>query len=85
MEILFAIIMLLVMGVMYALMFALGAKIGQSVVKGEKVELPSLNPFDAYKKHEAKKEAEKEQEKFDTIMQNIECYDGTGKGQKDVM
>lgn len=85
MEILFAIIMLLVMGGINALTFAIGAKIGQAVVKGEKVEMPSLNPFEAYRKHEAKREAEKEQEKFDTIMQNIECYDGTGKGQKDVM
>jgi hypothetical protein len=85
MEILLIIIALLALGALNALTFALGAKIGQAVVKGEKVEVPSLNPFEAYKKHEAKKEAEMEQEKFDTIMQNIECYDGTGKGQKDVM
>lgn len=64
--------------------FVVGAKVGQKVSKGEEIELPTVNPFEAYRKHEAKREAEKEQEKIDTIMQNIECYDGTSKGQKDV-
>lgn len=64
--------------------FYVGAKVGQTVAKGEKVEIPTVNPFEAYRKHEAKKAAEIEQDKFDTIMRNIECYDGTGKGQEDV-
>lgn len=64
--------------------FVIGAKVGQKVSKGEEIELPSLNPLEAYRKFEAKREAEKEQDKIDTIMQNIECYDGTSKGQKDV-
>lgn len=64
--------------------FYVGAKVGQTVAKGEKIEIPNVNPFEAYRKHEAKKTAEMEQDKFDTIMRNIECYDGTGKGQEDV-
>lgn len=64
--------------------FYVGAKVGQTVAKGEKIEIPTVNPFEAYRKHEAKKVAEMEQDKFDTIMRNIECYDGTGKGQEDV-
>ena len=64
--------------------FVIGAKVGQKVSKGEEIELPSLNPLEVYRKHEAKREAEREQDKIDTIMQNIECYDGTGRGQKDV-
>ena len=64
--------------------FYIGAKVGQMVVKGETIEMPTINPFEAYRKHEAKKEAEMEQDKFDTIMRNIETYDGTGKGQEDV-
>jgi hypothetical protein len=64
--------------------FVIGAKVGQKVTKGEEVELPSINPLEAYRKHEAKREVEKEQNKIDTILQNIECYDGTTKGQKDV-
>lgn len=84
MNILLVILLILVIGVVNAFVFKLGANIGQAVVKGEKVEMPSLNPFEAYRKHEARKEAEREQDKFDTILQNIECYDGTSRGQKDV-
>ena len=64
--------------------FLIGAKVGQTVSKGETIELPSVNPLEAYRKHEAKKEAQADQERIDTIMRNIENYDGTGANQKDV-
>lgn len=64
--------------------FMLGAKVGQTASKGENIELPTLNPLEAYRKHEARKEAQMEQDKFDTIMRNIETYDGTGNNQTDV-
>ena len=64
--------------------FLIGAKVGQTVSKGETLELPSVDPFEAYRKHEAKKEADAEQNRIDTIMRNIENYDGTGKNQEDV-
>ena len=64
--------------------FIVGAKVGQKVAKGEEIKMSYENPFEAYRKREAKREAEKEQNKIDTILQNIECYDGTTKGQKDV-
>ena len=65
--------------------FLIGVKVGQKVDKGEEIELPSLNPLEAYRKHQDRKEAEKEAEKVATIMHNIEAYDGTGSGQKDVI
>ena len=77
-------LIILVVGAICIGCFYVGAKVGQTVAKGEKVEIPTVNPFEAYRKHEAKKAAEIEQDKFDTIMRNIECYDGTGKGQEDV-
>jgi hypothetical protein len=64
--------------------FLIGAKVGQTVSKGETLELPSVNPFEVYRKHEARKEAQAEQERIETIMQNIENYDGTGANQKEV-
>lgn len=64
--------------------FLIGAKVGQTVSKGEAIELPSINPLEAYRNHEAKKEAQAEQERIDTIMRNIETYDGTGNNQEDV-
>jgi hypothetical protein len=62
----------------------IGAKVGQAVSKGEEVKLPNINPLEAYRERTAKKEAEMEQDRIDTIMRNIEGYDGTGKGQEDV-
>ena len=64
--------------------FLIGAKVGQTVSKGETIELPSVNPFEAYRRKEAKREAQEEQERIDTIMRNIESYDGTGNNQEDV-
>lgn len=77
-------LLLLVMGVMNIACFFLGAKVGQTVAKGEKIEAPTLNPLKAVEERRNKKQAEAEQERIDTIMRNIENYDGTGKGQEDV-
>lgn len=78
------VILALTVGVLCIGCFVIGAKVGQTVSKGETIELPSVNPLEAWRKHEAKKQAEMEQDKFDTIMRNIECYDGTGNNQEDV-
>ena len=77
-------LLLLIMGAMCITCFLIGAKVGQAASKGEEVKLPTVNPIEAYRKHEAKKEAQMEQNRIDTIMRNIEGYDGTGKGQEDV-
>lgn len=42
------------------------------------------NPLQAYKEHKMTKEQQKELEKYMTIADNIENYDGTGANQKDV-
>lgn len=64
--------------------FLIGAKVGQKVVKGEPIELPSVNPMKAYREAQDKKQADKEAEKLERLMHNIEAYDGTSAGQKDV-
>lgn len=78
------IVLVLTVGALCIGCFLIGAKVGQAVSKGEEVKLPSVNPIKAVREHNAKKEAEIEQERYNTIMRNIECYDGTGKGQEDV-
>lgn len=78
------VLLLLVMGVTNIVCFFLGAKVGQTVTKGKDIEAPNLNPFEAYRKHEARKEAEREQERLDILLENIDRYDGTSAGQKDV-
>lgn len=78
------ILLILVVGTLNAVCFFIGAKVGQKVVKGEPIEMPSFNPMRAIREAQDKREAEREQNKLDTIMQNIEAYDGTSAGQKDV-
>ena len=64
--------------------FLVGAKVGQMVAKGETIETPSINPVKVARERQDKKKAQEEQERIDTIMRNIESYDGTGNGQEDV-
>lgn len=77
-------ITILVVGFLCMACFCIGAKVGQTVYKGEPVEMPELNPIKAVKEQRARQEAEMEQSRLDTIMQNIENYDGTSHRQEDV-
>ena len=78
------ILIILAVGALNIVCFFVGAKVGQTVNKGEPLEVPGLNPIQAIREARERKEARREQSKFDTIMQNVEAYDGTGAGQKDV-
>lgn len=78
------ILLIVAVALINVLSFTIGAKIGQKVARGEKVELPKVNPMEIYKEHQAKKAAEEEINKLDIIMRNIERYDGTAAGQEDV-
>jgi hypothetical protein len=77
-------LLLAIMGAANIACFVIGAKVVQSVSKGEEIKTPTINPMKAYREHEAKKEAQMEQDRIDTIMRNIEGYDGTSRGQEDV-
>ncbi len=78
------VLLLAVMGAVNIFCFLIGAKVGQAVVKGEKVEMPSIDPLKAVREHEAKREAQKEQDRLNAILRNIEAYDGTGRGQEEI-
>ena len=75
-------LVLLAVGVTNILCFMVGAKVGQAVSRGEEVNLP--NPVEAIEKHKTKRREEQEMDKMNTILQNIESYDGTSVGQRDV-
>ena len=77
-------LLLAIMGAVNIACFLIGAKVGQKVSKGEDIKLPTINPMEAHREREAKREARMEQERIDTIMRNIETYDGTARGQEDV-
>jgi hypothetical protein len=79
------ILLVITVGAMCIGCFLIGAKVGQTVSKGESIELPSVNPFEAHRKHEARQEALAEQKRVETILYNVDNYDGTGRGQKEVV
>ena len=80
MEILLAI----TVGTLCVVCFFIGAKVGQQASKGETIVTPVRNPIQLMKEHRDRRHAEEEQSKLDTILQNIERYDGTSNGQTDV-
>jgi hypothetical protein len=83
MEIVF---ILLVAGAMNITCFMIGAKVGQTVSKGEEITIP--NPIEAVNEYRVKKEAyeaaAKEQKRIDAILRNIDNYNGTAEGQEEV-
>lgn len=64
--------------------FFIGARIGQRVDRGEKIQMPVINPMQMFREKQDKKEADKEQKRLETILENIERYDGTDSGQQDI-
>ena len=82
MEALLVILIILVVGIMNVLCFFIGAKIGQKVSKGEPIEAP--NPVKAIRKELDSFEQRKELEKYKIINENIDSYNGTSIGQKDI-
>lgn len=80
-----SILLIAVTGTLNAVCFFIGAKVGQKVAKDEPIEMPTVNPMKMYQEHIDKREADKEKKRLETILTNIDNYDGTGLGQKDVL
>ncbi len=59
-----------------------GAKIGQKVSRGEDIKFP--NPIEKVEEFKEDRERKKEQEALDNMMYNIDNYNGTPLGQKDI-
>ena len=60
-----------------------GAKIGQKAYRGEEIRIP--DPVAKAQSIKDSQEYRKEQEALDTMLYNIDVYDGTGLGQKDIV
>ena len=71
-------------GILNAVCFYIGAKIGQQVVNREEVKLPIVNTIETINKMEENRQVKLEQSKYETLMENIDNYDGTSLGQKDI-
>ena len=76
----------LIVGALNIVCFLVGARVGQQVAKGQDIKVPtiSINPMEKIRERQNRVAAEIEQDKMATIMHNIEAYDGTGAGQKEV-
>jgi hypothetical protein len=77
-------LLLAITGLLNIVCFIIGAKVGQTVSKGERIETPNVNPLKAFRESRARKEEEMKQDKRDAILRNVERYDGTARGQEDV-
>lgn len=77
-------LLIMAIGVTNLLAFLIGARTAQKAHKGEEIELPNINPVKAYEEHIGRIQANKEQEELNTMLENINNYDGTALGQKDV-
>lgn len=84
MDILFMTLLILVVGALCIACFFVGAKVGQTVSRGETVEMPKIDPMQPIREHKERKQADREQERYDTMLENINRYDGTSSGQKDI-
>ena len=69
---------LLIMGISNIACFVIGAKVGQTVQQGKKIELPTVSPIRRNKEPQ-------EHDKYATILRNIENYDGSSLGQEEVI
>jgi hypothetical protein len=76
------ILLLLVVGALNIVCFFVGAMVGQKVGRGETLKIP--DPVEAIQAKKERKEARREADRYETIMQNIDRYDGTGNGQREV-
>lgn len=77
---------ILVMGAVNVACFIIGAKVGLAVQKDRSIseEFRIANPIEQHREKQRKRDAQREQDKMDIIMHNIEAYDGTSIGQRDV-
>lgn len=60
-----------------------GTKVGQKAYRGEEIKLP--NPVEKVQSFKDSQEYKKEQENLDIMLHNIDVYDGTSLGQKDMV
>lgn len=78
------IILCTLFGVFILLAYTLGLRNGQKVSNNEEIQMPELNPVTVISNKIEKHEDKKKQEAYEIMMSNIDNYDGTGLGQKEI-
>lgn len=64
--------------------FFVGTKVRQSVDAGTPVEVPNINLLKAWEQRRERQETEKANRRMEVILENLENYDGTPSGQKEI-
>ncbi len=76
--------LLFLFGIFIILSYTLGLKNGQKLKNEEEIKIPEINPVKIVRNEIETFEQKKKQDAYDTMMANIDNYDGTGIGQKDI-
>ena len=76
--------LLFLFGIFIILSYTLGLKNGQKLQNEEEIKIPEINPVKIVRNEIETFEQKKKQDAYDTMMANIDNYDGTGLGQKDI-
>lgn len=84
MQILLITLLILVVGALCIACFFVGAKVGQTVSKGEDIKLPEVDPLKPIREMQERKQEQRERERYEAILRNIDNYDGTEQGQEDI-
>lgn len=61
-----------------------GVKVGQKANRGEELVMKLPNPVEKVQSFKVSQENKKEQEAIKDMLYNIDVYDGTGLGQRDI-
>lgn len=77
-------LIILAIGALNIACFFIGAVVGQTAKRGEDIKQAMPNPAEAIKRRKEIKAADIKRNRVSTIMQNVDIYDGTSNGQKDV-
>lgn len=78
------ILLLFLFGIFIIIAYTLGLKNGQKLKNNEEIKMPEINPVKIVRNEIETFEQKKKQDAYDTMMANIDNYDGTGLGQKDI-
>ena len=73
-----------IFGLIIMASYTLGLRNGQKLSKKEEITMPDVNPVSIVNKQIEKHEIKKEQDLLNIMMDNIDNYDGTGAGQKEL-
>lgn len=76
--------LLILFGIFIIVAYTLGLRNGQKLRNNEEIKMPEVNPVKIVRNEIEVFEQKKKKDVYDTIMANIDNYDGTGLGQKDI-